>query len=452
VRRLTWNDTHTRNREQRYSYELVNKPGETSMQCEGCKQWFYECDIADGVVGSAYLTFQVNVRFCCKYCTSRDGDTPGIEEFEIINCKDWIYALKSAMAHLMWTRQKQDFKVEEIKEFVLSNWAVLCKGRYSLQLARDGDPQRNPPIKPWAPAYVFNRNRNKVVEHHKPFWRLKDVRPFANPRAEKMAKLEAELRTLRSKGVAAVQQRATAAGVGADQLAAALGAEKPMAELSRLIVERCVPEAASARLGDATTEAASDGSAGSATVPWDYQDGKGPALQPCVMLKITEWHPGMSLDFKCDYPGCSEAFEKKSQLETHKRKCPHKPKPIPEYKCQYAGCSEAFHRKKHRQDHEKVCPHKPPPPKRECPFPGCPQSFEKQKELDAHKKTCPHKPLPAPRPALQPARPNPPKITTTMGMPITAAVDSTAMGMPMDEIDDMEAILGTWIPGANPAL
>lgn len=73
---LTWNDQKTRNKEQKYSYGFEAKQ-EPSIKCDVCSQWFYETDLARGLLPPDYVSWQKNYAFTCKQCNDESkGGAP----------------------------------------------------------------------------------------------------------------------------------------------------------------------------------------------------------------------------------------------------------------------------------------------------------------------------------------------------------------------------------------
>ena len=118
-----WNQWHTRNEQRKYSYDGCEKSS-PALQCKGCKQWLYHEDLAEGVVPAGFLEFQLNYTFICKHCNRSTGK----EECHIRKAS-WIESIRSSMMHLMWKEHRKQFKVVEIREFILKHWELLAPQR-----------------------------------------------------------------------------------------------------------------------------------------------------------------------------------------------------------------------------------------------------------------------------------------------------------------------------------
>ena len=100
------------------------------------------------------------VKFQCKLCNSVPEGGRQIETFEF--CKPtWFLAIQSAMAYLMWTTQRKQFKVKEIHAFLLTHWDTLCWGFTAEHKQKD-------------PANVFAKRRASFVQTS-PYWELKEL-------------------------------------------------------------------------------------------------------------------------------------------------------------------------------------------------------------------------------------------------------------------------------------
>ena len=122
TRAMSWNADWTRNAEEKYCYCGTNKQ-EPCVTCAMCKNWFHHsCTKAVPAEGDGYLPYQVNCKFTCAVC-SESG-----ESFELRPCS-WIESVLGATGHLMWTTQRDMFKVVEIGDHLEKYWDILCHTR-----------------------------------------------------------------------------------------------------------------------------------------------------------------------------------------------------------------------------------------------------------------------------------------------------------------------------------
>ena len=105
-----------------YCYCGTNKQ-EPCVQCNVCKQWFHKGCTSDAVPkdGKGWVEFQVNYRFKCKICCSADNQ----ERFEVTKCS-WLESILGGVQNLMYTQQRDMFKVAEIAEHLDKHWNALC--------------------------------------------------------------------------------------------------------------------------------------------------------------------------------------------------------------------------------------------------------------------------------------------------------------------------------------
>ena len=155
---LHWNPQWTRNAEDKYCYCGTNKQS-PAVQCTICRNWYHvECCAGVPKGGVGYLPFQVNYKFTCVVCASGDQ-----ERFQLTSCS-WIDSILGAMATLVWSTQREWFKVKEIGDCIEENWATLC-------YQREQRPNWRGPLNSY-----FTNNKGRLVQQ-KPFWSIADPVP-----------------------------------------------------------------------------------------------------------------------------------------------------------------------------------------------------------------------------------------------------------------------------------
>eukprot|EP01043_Picozoa_sp_COSAG02_P007274 COSAG02_NODE_215_length_28614_cov_43.077047_23_plen_561_part_00 len=196
VRKLMWNERRTRNNLGQYSYSGSTKEKVSSLRCNCCQQWFYLDEINRAeLCPPGFLAHQRNYSFSCAWCCSAakpngsssggggggggdggDGgakltDTSWVEQFKLTKPKKYE-AIVDAFLNLMATAQprRKEFKVSEIKDYLLAHWNVLLPGwEQPRELTGDG--------KPFDIAPYFNK-KGEFSQVRKPYWQLTDRRPF----------------------------------------------------------------------------------------------------------------------------------------------------------------------------------------------------------------------------------------------------------------------------------
>ena len=74
--------------------------------------------------GKGWVEFQVNYRFTCKICCSTDNR----ERFEVTK-SSWLESILGGFQNLMYTQQRDMFKVAEVAEHLDKHWDTLCYQR-----------------------------------------------------------------------------------------------------------------------------------------------------------------------------------------------------------------------------------------------------------------------------------------------------------------------------------
>ncbi|RGP59736.1 zinc finger 76 expressed in testis [Fusarium longipes] len=86
--------------------------------------------------------------------------------------------------------------------------------------------------------------------------------------------------------------------------------------------------------------------------------------------------------FRCDFPGCTYASKRKSNLKDHK--CTHDD--ARPFKCSFPNCTSAFKRNQNLKDHIQSVHHDERP--FECDFPTCTAAFKLNQNLQQHIRSC----------------------------------------------------------------
>eukprot|EP01050_Picozoa_sp_SAG11_P014009 SAG11_NODE_1683_length_4450_cov_2.569984_3_plen_403_part_00 len=224
-------------------YDGVYKK-EPAIQCGCCEQWFFLQDLAPNVLPPGYLEFQLNVKFQCKLCASDNVETCEFSK------PTWFLAIQSAMQHLMWTTQREKFKVKELQAFLLQHWDSLCWGFDDKLKEKD-------------PAPYFARKRAFFVQSS-PYWALKDLRESPDgsgppvqpcpllrgdawkPPPEKKRKREAAVSGAAANGGTNPLKRPKASGGKTTAAAAAAAAAAAEAQSSCSVEEVALAKAAAA--------------------------------------------------------------------------------------------------------------------------------------------------------------------------------------------------------------